>query len=65
MDINNGTGHFSGDDTFIRVENKENKPLFEEPPQELIKKQVFHYKLQALGPMKFLEEMIIQEKEEI
>jgi hypothetical protein len=65
MNINNGTGHFSGDDTFIRVENKEKKQLFEEPPQELTKKQIFHYNLQAIGPMKFLEEMIIQEKEEI
>ena len=65
MNINNGTGHFSGDDTFIRVENKEKKQLFEEPPQELTKKQIFHYNLRAIGPMKFLEEMIIQEKEEI
>ena len=34
IDINSGTGHFSGDDTFIRIEGKENKPLFEVPSQK-------------------------------
>ena len=39
MDINNGTGHFSGDDTFIRDENKENKQLFKAPPRFTKKQQ--------------------------
>ena len=65
IDINSGTGHFSGDDTFIRIEGKENKPLFGIALKKLTKKQVFDYSLKKLGPIEFLEERIAIEKNEI
>lgn len=68
MNINHGTGHFSGDTDFIRPITsiqQEKKPLFTMPCLIVTKEEDFKYTLKNVGPKNYLDMKIAEEKKTI